>query len=91
MHCDEAYEAESDVCSRCGERLQIGDYPFCPHGKSSLVTVQDSIPGGLVVHNLGPTPVTVYSHSERRDIMRARGLVEKVHHVDGDRHVGRMV
>lgn len=21
------------ICKECGQELQIGDYPFCPHGK----------------------------------------------------------
>jgi hypothetical protein len=57
----------------------------------SLKVIADSIIGGLTIHNLGPTPVTVFSHSERRAIMKARGLVEKVEHMPGDRYVGRMV
>lgn len=41
----------------------------------------DSIPGGLVIENLGHEPVTVYSHSERRRLMDERGLQEFVRHV----------
>lgn len=22
------------MCTKCGQELQIGDYPFCPHGRS---------------------------------------------------------
>jgi hypothetical protein len=79
------------TCETCGEQVEVGSWPWCPHGVGTMRVVSDSLPGGLWVHNLGPTPVKVYSHSERRDLMRARGLVENVHHVDGDRYVGRMV
>lgn len=38
---------------------------------------RDEIPGGMVCENYGPTPVTFYSHSERRKYMGAHGLREK--------------
>ena len=79
------------TCDTCGATYAIADWPWCPHGPSSLVTVPDDIPGGLKVSNLGPHPITVYSHSERKRIMRSRGLIERVEHVPGDRYVGRMV
>jgi hypothetical protein len=41
----------------------------------------DSIPGGMVIENLGHTPVKVYSHTERLKIMRDRGLQERIEHV----------
>lgn len=68
-------------CPVCGQDVEIGAWPYCPHGSPSFKVVSDSIPGGLTIENLGHTPVTVYSHSERKDIMRARGLREQVRHV----------
>ena len=41
----------------------------------------DEIPGGLTLENLGHEPVTVYSHAERRRLMKERGLEEFVRHV----------
>jgi len=64
------------TCERCGATIQIGEWPFCPHGRGTYAAIADDIPGGLTIENLGPTPVTVYSHTERRRIMRARGLRE---------------
>lgn len=83
------------TCDRCYQDVTIGEHgiglcPFEPR-PSGLVVVPDGIPGGLMIHNLGPRPVKVYSHAERRAIMRARGLREAVYHVDGDKHVGRMI
>jgi hypothetical protein len=80
-----------ETCEKCGAQYTAPDWPWCPHGKSSLVIQRDALPGGLIVGNLGPTPVKVYSHAERRAIMKARGLREAVYHVPGDKHVGRMV
>lgn len=71
--------------------VTVGEWPWCPHGTGSYRCVPDDIPGGLTLHNLGPKPVTVYSHAERKAIMRARGLREAVEHADGDRYVRRMV
>ena len=64
------------TCERCGASLEIGSWPFCPHGRSSLVTVPDDIPGGVTVENYGPEPITFYSHAERRRYMRRHGLRE---------------
>ena len=81
----------TDTCDKCQKELALGEWPWCPHGFGTYRNIPDDIPGGLVIHNLGPTPVKVYSHSERRALAERRGLVERVHHVDGDKHVGRMV
>lgn len=65
------------VCDRCGAELVIGDFPFCPHGRGTAAPFRDDIPGGLVVENYGPHPITFYSHTERRAYMKANGLLEK--------------
>lgn len=67
----------ADTCEKCGEPLEIGDFPFCPHGKAGGGALRDEIVGGITLENYGPHPITVYSHSERRRIMKERGLVEK--------------
>jgi hypothetical protein len=41
--------------------------------------------------NLGPAPIHITSRSQRKRLMVQRGLVEKVRHVDGDRHVKRWI
>jgi hypothetical protein len=65
------------ICDRCGQPLSIGDFPFCPHGRGQAVAFRDDLPGGLVCENYGPTPITFYSHTERRAYMKAHGLQEK--------------
>lgn len=66
------------VCGKCGEVIQSGGWPFCPHAPTkTAMIVRDEIPGGVTLENYGPQPVTFYSHSERRRYMEAHGLVEK--------------
>ncbi|MPZ20143.1 MAG: hypothetical protein GEV06_19830 [Luteitalea sp.] len=79
-----ACEAEVEVFAWTADRL----YPCraCGAPVEKLPTARvsmrpDSIPGGLVLENLGSRPVKVESWSERKRIMRDRGLVESVRHV----------
>lgn len=65
------------VCDVCNHYIKISDWPFCPHERSGMATFRDDIPGGLTVENYGPTPMTFYSHSERRRYMEAHGLQER--------------
>lgn len=74
------------TCDRCAKTLSVGEWPFCDghgngHGQMTLVVEPDSIPGGMTVEHLGPTPRTFYSKTEWRDAMRAEGVVNKVRHV----------
>jgi hypothetical protein len=71
----------SSACERCGVTLQIGDYPFCPHGPYRGNAESDGIPGGETLENVADQPVTFYSHSEKRRYLREHGLVEMVRHV----------
>lgn len=82
---------DDTICERCGVNLTLRAvamgvpvWPFCPHGVTKQeptrsAYVQDQIPGGLVLNNYGPQPITVYSHSEARAVAAANGLeyVEK--------------
>lgn len=68
--------------------MQVGQWPFCRDGQghetfvpAHLAVIDDSIPGGMVIENMGPTPLTFYSKSDYRREMKARGLVNKVEHV----------
>lgn len=74
---------EPTVCEKCGQVINPGAFPFCPHGQKSEVAFGvkgDEYPGGIWIENLGPKPVKVYSETERRMIMKKRGLVEFVRH-----------
>jgi hypothetical protein len=63
----------SSICDRCGVELTVGDYPFCPHGKSTLATHPDDVPGGFTVENGFDTPRTFYSHSAHEAALAAEG------------------
>ena len=69
------------TCPTCGIELVVGSWPFCPHGRGSYTAQPNDIPGGLTLENLGHEKVTVYSRSELRRELKARGLVEMVRHV----------
>ena len=73
------------TCDRCGTALTVGDWPFCPHGTYRGTVISDSIPGGQLIENLGPEPVRVYSETERRKLMKERGLRDFVRHRPGSR------
>jgi hypothetical protein len=71
----------NEPCPDCGIPFDVGDWPFCPHGRSRLSVVGDDIPGGLVIENLGPTPQTFYTKSAYRDAQRAAHVKNEVRHV----------
>jgi len=80
------------ICDRCGHDLQIGDYPFCPHGETGSAAIQDvTWPGGKVFENLGHEPVRCDSPADLKREMKKRNLEPFVRHVDGDKHVSRWV
>ena len=56
-------------CPKCSHEIELGEHPFCPHGRGIGTAVPDSIVGGMWLENYGPNPIKVYSHSERRKIM----------------------
>lgn len=63
-----------DTCPTCNQPFEIGDWPFCPHGRGVGRYHQDEVPGGFVVENGFDTPTRFYSHSEHRAALAARGL-----------------
>ena len=76
-----------DVSCRCGweadDVFTHNALPACPKcgGSTNKVwktgafpnVIDDSIPGGMTIENLTPTPITVYSKSEHRAVMAAHG------------------
>jgi hypothetical protein len=60
------------TCEKCGETLQIGSFPFCPHGTGITRVAGDEC--DYIDHNLGPEPIRITSWSQRRALMAARGL-----------------
>jgi len=69
--------------------LQVGDYPFCPHGSGSQTVVSDEIPGGQWFENGFRTPQKFYSHSEHRKALAALGREPQPKWVPGDKHLTR--
>lgn len=61
------------ICQEVVERVwRMGSMPH---------VIDDSVPGGFTVENMGPTPLTFYSKTEWRRTMKERGLVNNVYHV----------
>lgn len=82
------------VCPTCGwSREDVFSHRFdsierCPNGHETeklftarVGVIGDEIPGGMTLENLGNKPVTVYSRSELKREMAARGLQPAVRHV----------
>ena len=69
------------ICDKCGHEMQVSDWPWCPHQRGMFNAQANDIPGGLTLENLGHEEVTVYSRSELKRELKARGLVEFVRHV----------
>lgn len=78
-------------CTTCAWEDEIwtepGTHPACPvcggateRRWKRVGMIRDEIPGGVWIENLGPQPVKVYSHSERRAIAAANGLEEMIRH-----------
>lgn len=68
------------TCGKCGELVEIGEWPFCPHGIGFASVIGDEIPGGMVVENMGPTPMRFDSKTAWKREMAARGLINRVEH-----------
>jgi hypothetical protein len=48
-----------------------------------LSVVDDTIPGGMTIENLGTHPVTFYSRSEHKRYCKEHGFVPFVRHMPG--------
>jgi len=63
-----------DLCPACGHEMQIGDFPFCPHGSGVQSVISDEWVGGRVFENGFDKPTRFFSPSEHRAALAARGL-----------------
>ena len=68
-------------CDQCGQAVEVGAWPWCPHGVPSFNVQDDSIPGGRVIENLTPQPKRYYSKSEIKRQANALGVEQHVKHV----------
>jgi hypothetical protein len=77
--------SEPTLCDKCGIELQVGDFPFCPHGRGRYGVQDDSIPGGVLMTNglCNPdgSPRRYDSHTEIRAEAKKRGLEQHVVHI----------
>jgi hypothetical protein len=81
------------TCEKCGTELQVGDYPFCPHGRGAGGAIGDEcdvvINHGLC-HEDGSSR-RFRSKSEIQAEAKRRGLVNVVRHIDGSPHTKRWI
>lgn len=83
VRCLKGHDAEF-----IGTSAQIGTHRCdCGEPVERLFTISrvqvrdDSIPGGMTIENMGPTPLTFYSHTDHRRAMAKRGLEPRVRHI----------
>lgn len=71
------------TCEKCHAVVEIGSWPFCPHGRHGrFAVISDAIVGGArMFENLGHEPVWIETKSQLRHELAARGLREHVRHV----------
>jgi hypothetical protein len=74
------------TCPTCSAPLQIGDYPFCPHGRGSNSIEDVTWPGGRIFENLGHELVRCDSPADLARELKARNLEPMVRHTAGDIH-----
>jgi hypothetical protein len=71
-----AAKGNAQLCRSCGEVIEVGSWPFCPHGfpAANSRAMVDEWPMGKTFENGFPTPQTFYSRSEYTKALAARGL-----------------
>lgn len=63
-----------DTCGKCGQALQVGAWPFCPHEMGAGAVIGDDIPGGLIIEHIFPGR-KVYSKSELKRVIGSKGYM----------------
>lgn len=63
-------------CADCGREMQIGEYPFCPHGFPAANRKAQEVtwPGGKTFENGFSEPRTFYSPAEYHRALGELGL-----------------
>ena len=80
------------ICSTCGATVLIGDWPWCPHGRSVSAVIGDDIPGGFMQEHFGDKPEIFYSKKAMAKRAKELGLVNVVKWSGpADRHLSRWV
>lgn len=76
------------LCPDCGNTLEIGDFPYCPHGRYSGQVTGDEI--DVVVNAFGP-PQRFTSREELMKVAKSKGYEPLVYHTPGDKHTSRWI
>lgn len=73
------------TCPQCGETLEVGMHPFCPHGfpAGNSKAMGDEWPMGKTFENGFSAPRTFYSRSEYAKALSKLGLKVRG---DGEEH-----
>jgi hypothetical protein len=67
------------TCERCGHPLEIGEWPFCPHGRAGSGVIGDEI--DVVIENNGTNqPIRFRSREAMRKHFDAHNLTPMVRH-----------
>lgn len=67
------------ICEVCHKELQVGDWPYCPHGRPNGML------GEYKAHwedNLGPEPVWVTSLAQKQKLLKGDGHRPRMYEVD---------
>ena len=72
---------DADRCPKCNRTLEMGDWPWCPHGKGTNNVLPDDYGRDITNEMMGHEPVTYRTRSERRRLMKEHNLEEFVRHV----------
>lgn len=82
----------STVCDVCQQELEVGDFPFCPHGRGMSNAITDDVPGGFWAENGFPDgqPRKFYSKSEHVRALAQEGCEIRAKWAGpGDQHLKR--
>lgn len=66
-------------CDTCNQVLQIGEWPWCPHGFGKSNVIGDEIDEWN--ENVADQPVHFTSRQEKKRYLKEHGLYEFVRHV----------
>jgi len=64
----------SVTCDKCGETYEVGDWPYCPHGITGLVT-EKSYP--FITKNFNGKPIEVTSRAHEKSLCQQYGQVKR--------------
>jgi hypothetical protein len=68
-------------CEACGNPLQVGQWPWCPHGTPSVGVIDDQLEGGpRHFETMGADSPYIESKSQWKREVEARGLLHNDRH-----------